>query len=91
MLDIEMPGSRRGPRDCYDIILQYLENHGYDGLCNLDGQCGCSRLDLSPAYCLEANCEPAYEHADPRPGHEGEVAYWTSRECPSAEDWEYLE
>lgn len=31
-----------------EIIVQYLEAHGYDGLCNPDQECGCFLQDIFP-------------------------------------------
>jgi len=44
-----------------DIIENYLNQNGYDGLCNID--CGCDLTYLIPCdgeYII--NCQPAYKH-----------------------------
>jgi len=45
-----------------DIIMEYLNTHGYDGLYDGQGECVCCLEDLIPCscseYCLE--CQPGY-------------------------------
>ena len=43
----------------HEIILDYLEEHGFDGLCT--DECGCSVDDLAPCGCSECvmDCVPA--------------------------------
>jgi hypothetical protein len=43
-----------------DILTEYLKEHGYDGLCNLDLECGCGVKDLFMCQCPTDECEPAY-------------------------------
>lgn len=43
-----------------DIIKQYLETHGYDGLVNSESTCACSLDDLVPCAADPLECEPAY-------------------------------
>ena len=43
-----------------EIIKEYLEKKGYDGLVEIDGECGCKKDDLSPDSCLQSDCEPGY-------------------------------
>jgi len=46
-----------------EIILDYLKNNNYDGLCNPDIECGCGIDDLMP--CSEEfgveDCHTAYK------------------------------
>ena len=43
----------------YDMIREYLERNGYNGLVSDDGECGCVLDDLAP--CDEMNnCWAAY-------------------------------
>ena len=45
------------------IVREWLENNGYDGLVNRDGECGCPLDDLMPCENSIAglgDCEPAY-------------------------------
>lgn len=44
----------------YDIVKQYLQDNGYDGLCNKDHECGCWIDDLLCCDEIGMNCEPAY-------------------------------
>jgi len=47
-------------KDCTDIIKEYLIEHKYDGLVNIDGPCGC-KLDELNVCCNDfAECQPAY-------------------------------
>ena len=43
----------------YDIIVKYLKNNGYDGLCNEN--CGCPINDLMPCDESLADCEPGHK------------------------------
>lgn len=47
-----------------EIIEAYLAEHGYDGLCDPEEECGCGIRDLRPADCDCSNCMPAYRHRD---------------------------
>ena len=42
-----------------DMVFEWLNKHGYDGLCNED--CGCGIDDLMPCASWFADCEPAYK------------------------------
>ena len=46
-----------------EIVIDWLKEHGYHGLCPED--CGCGIDDLMPCgnECMEY-CEPAYKHED---------------------------
>ena len=46
-----------------DIIENYLDANGYDGLTD-DSECGCSSNDLAPCRCCLCDCFPAYKHPD---------------------------
>lgn len=50
-----------------DIVLVYLEAHGYDGLFCADADCACRLGDLAPCGDLCGLCEPGYL----APGGEG--------------------
>lgn len=51
-----------------DIIIQYLKENGFEGLVDIDNECGCLVDDLAPCFGSDlTNCEPAYKH----PGEEG--------------------
>ena len=45
-----------------EIVKEHLEKNGYDGLVEVDGECGCKKDDLSPGGhgCLQTDCEPGY-------------------------------
>lgn len=42
------------------IVEEWLREHGYDGLCNLDIPCGCLLGDLSPCGELGEDCRPGH-------------------------------
>lgn len=67
--------------DVKDIIIKFLEENGYDGLFNSDGECACEISDLIP--CCEAcdQCEPGYKW----PSNE-EYDFRIGREKYSGED-----
>lgn len=48
-----------------EIVIEWLETHGYDGFVNNDEPCGCGIDDLAPCQDYESNipceCEPAYK------------------------------
>jgi hypothetical protein len=52
------------------IVNEYLDASGYDGLCNDNGQCACLKDALSPAGCISGACLPGYKA--PCPGCCGE-------------------
>lgn len=43
-----------------EIIEAHLREHGYDGLCNSDGECACRVDDLAPCAALCEECEPGH-------------------------------
>lgn len=61
-----------------DILSAWLTEHGYDGLVNSNGQCGCRADDICPCSSEGIEyCEPAY--------------MWNCANCPEHEtcdnDW----
>jgi len=42
-----------------DIVIKYLKDNGYDGLCG-DG-CGCGLDDFAPCDSNIGDCKPAYK------------------------------
>lgn len=57
-----------------DIISQYLESIGADGLCSPENECGCSRRDLVPCSgCDIENCVPAVREIAKEPGEFHEI------------------
>jgi len=62
-----------------DIIINYLAEHGYDGLCG--DECGCSIEDLSVCESCPLDCEPGYKTEDPS----GEAQYLIMSEKPGKE------
>ena len=45
------------------IVTQWLKENDYDGLVNLDQECGCRAIDMCLMECGCENCEPAYWHS----------------------------
>ena len=43
------------------MVKEYLQQNGYDGLCNTDGECGCSLEDLAPCGEMSDACAAAYK------------------------------
>lgn len=48
-----------------DIIINYLKEHGYDGL-HYDNECGCELEDIVPCGEVSLNCEPGYKIVAPK-------------------------
>ena len=48
-----------------EIVQKYLQENGYDGLCDEWHECGCQINDLMPCgeYC--GDCIPGYKIPDP--------------------------
>ena len=42
-----------------DMINIFLESKGYDGLCNSDLECGCSKDNLAPCENIHEDCVAA--------------------------------
>jgi hypothetical protein len=42
------------------IIEKYLKEHGFDGLCYPDSECGCFLGNLVPCGCPTLKCQPGY-------------------------------
>ena len=61
-----------------ELAAQWLKDYGYDGLCNLDAECGCLNDDLMPCGEPSANCcQPGYK-GPPNPDG-GDWAIYTSK------------
>lgn len=43
------------------IVVEYLQERRYDGLCNPDEKCGCGLADIVPCGNLGDDCRPAIE------------------------------
>lgn len=44
-----------------DIVREYLQQHGYDGLWNEYGECSCTPDDLVPCGESLSDCQPGYK------------------------------
>jgi hypothetical protein len=51
-----------------EIIVKYLKENGYDGLCYTD--CGCDIDDLAPCDCINDDCEAGHRMLCENPGCE---------------------
>ena len=60
--------------DVGDIVAEYLEAHGYDGLCNIDAECGCTLDDWIPCQCLSENCLPGWKAPCPCGDHDWHIS-----------------
>jgi hypothetical protein len=47
-----------------DILEVWLTEHGYDGLCNPEEECGCKIGDLITCHSYCGYCKPGYLHVD---------------------------
>lgn len=47
-----------------DILETWLKEHGYDGLVNVENECGCTIGDLLPCHSYCGFCEPGYMGKD---------------------------
>lgn len=79
------------PTDVLDILAAWLKEHGYDGLCNPDIECGCGLDDFAPCLGgamgggIPSDCRPAYL----REVTPGEWRYMTPDWEPGKEEeWE---
>jgi hypothetical protein len=45
---------------CKEIIIKYLKENNFDGLCNPEMECGCGLDDSCPCCYGIDECEPAY-------------------------------
>lgn len=46
-----------------EMVHEWLHDHGYEGLCNPDAECGCDIDDLMPCGCPnEDDCRAGYRH-----------------------------
>jgi len=63
------------------IIEEYLQEHGYDGLCCPEIECGCGFDDLIPCGEECEMCEPAYLHQHDKkcPACRGRGCYYTEK------------
>ena len=48
-----------------ELVKQHLKDGGFDGLCLVDGECGCLLDYLHPCGESFADCEPGYKCDDP--------------------------
>ncbi len=56
--------------DVQDIIIKFLDENGFDGLCNGDIECGCHKSDIAPCGSDCMGCEPAYQSKNPPEGYD---------------------
>ena len=68
----------------YDIVREYLESHGYDGLAGVG--CGCLLDDLAP--CQEmADCIPGYKKTWEQLTPEQQELFEEYCGCEEVSDW----
>lgn len=56
--------------DVNEILVKFLEENGFDGLCNGDIECGCKKDDLAPCDSNFMDCKPAYISKTPPDGYD---------------------
>lgn len=44
-----------------EIVVEYLNKNGFDGLVSGDGECSCLLEDLAPCDSMQECCEPGYK------------------------------
>ncbi len=47
------------------MVKEILDRNDWEGLVNIDGECGCLKFAISPGFCLTENCEAAYTYTCP--------------------------
>jgi hypothetical protein len=47
--------------NCLEIIYKYLEDNGYDGLTNINGECACDLSNIGPCGENLSSCQPGYK------------------------------
>ena len=57
-MTVKMP--TKIPKNVEEIVLEYLEEKGFDGLVESDQECACMTTDLAPGDCLSGSCEPGH-------------------------------
>ena len=45
-----------------EIVCEYLKREGFDGLYNVDGECGCLIAHMEPCEEMRSDCKPGYKH-----------------------------
>lgn len=68
-----MPSSTH---DVSEIVEEWLLLHGFDGLYNELGECGCGFGDFAPCGCLSGDCEAAYRYRCNRCAKADECEIW---------------
>jgi hypothetical protein len=64
-------------KDVKDIVREYLDANGFDGLYEEYGECACEREDLEPCCEMKSSCTPGYRVDYPE------------RDCPCGEGCDY--
>jgi len=62
-----------------EIVVKYLKDNKFDGLCNPDGECGCNLDEIFPCDGYVPDCKPAYEIEDKT----GEYSYIMTTKKPN--------
>ena len=61
------------------IVERWLQENGYDGLFNEDGDCACKLSDLSPCEHLSHACKPGYLTTVCPEGCDPDADWWKRR------------
>ena len=78
----EVAGGMMGEPTTKDILHEWLEQHGYDGLRADDAECGCELADLLVCDAPCDSCQPGYRGPDP--SGECEWMMYVTREAAEA-------
>lgn len=65
-----------------EILESYLKEKGFDGLVNMDNECGCTVGDLQPCDGIQRECIPGYLQHHTKP----QIDAGEAGECESSED-----
>lgn len=69
-----------------EIIKKHLEDNGFDGLYNTDGECACLKDDLLPCQDDSQECEPGYKGPCNGSFCDGDCGFHISRDKPNPND-----
>jgi hypothetical protein len=69
------------------MVIEWLDQRGYDGLYHPDGGCACEKADIMPCGEPSINCTPGYKVPCPGPEAgececEGDCEWHIAREKP---------
>ena len=63
----------------YEIVKAYINNNGYDGLFNADGECACEKDDLDPCGEMSGECYAGYKFPCDCGDHDYHIGSWEEK------------